>query len=70
MFEPTCAIVASRNLFLTEWMTTLQRPTGTLDVWSAYRFGEMNYQHRHETGICAASVRENTQPDSFRYLPS
>jgi uncharacterized protein YqjF (DUF2071 family) len=54
--------------FLSEWLNNrfslqLGRPLFGLP----YRFGEFNYQHRHETGILTGAVREPIKGASFAY---
>jgi uncharacterized protein YqjF (DUF2071 family) len=54
--------------FLTEWMNnpfSVRLGPGTFGL--PYRFGELNYQHRHETGILRGSVREKIPHHAFGY---
>jgi uncharacterized protein YqjF (DUF2071 family) len=54
--------------FLTEWMNNpLSVRLGPLTFGLPYRFGELNYQHRHEVGNFSGTVREPNRGDSFCY---
>jgi uncharacterized protein YqjF (DUF2071 family) len=55
-------------LFLTEWMNN--RFSVRLGPWTfglPYRFGELNYEHRHENGSLSGTVRETIRGPSFEY---
>ncbi|HEX4264539.1 MAG TPA: DUF2071 domain-containing protein [Verrucomicrobiae bacterium] len=54
--------------FLTEWMNNpFSVRLGPLTFGLPYRFGEMNYKHRHEDGFLTGAVRESTDGSSFAY---
>jgi hypothetical protein len=54
--------------FLSEWMNNrFSVRLGPLAFGLPYRFGEMNYRHRHETGILNGEVCEKIGGGSFVY---
>jgi uncharacterized protein YqjF (DUF2071 family) len=54
--------------FLKEWMNNpLSVRLGPWTFGLPYRFGELNYQHRHEIGVLNGTVREHTGGNSFCY---
>ncbi len=54
--------------FLTEWMNNpISVHLGPITFGLPYRFGEMNYQHRHEEGILSGTVREMVDGPALNY---
>jgi uncharacterized protein YqjF (DUF2071 family) len=54
--------------FLSEWMNNrFSVRLGPLTFGLPYRFGELNYQHRHETGPVNGVVREKNARPSLAY---
>jgi uncharacterized protein YqjF (DUF2071 family) len=54
--------------FLTEWMNNpLSVRLGPWTFGLPYRFGALNYEHRHENGNVTGSVRETIHAPSFQY---
>jgi uncharacterized protein YqjF (DUF2071 family) len=57
--------------FLTEWMNNpLSVHLGPVTFGLPYRFGKTNYQHHHEEGELAGTVREKTRAEMFSYYGS
>ena len=57
--------------FLTEWMNN--RVSVGLGPWTfglPYRFGELNYEHQHESGQLRGNVRETISGPTFHYEAS
>jgi hypothetical protein len=54
--------------FLSEWLNNpLSVRLGPLTFGLPYRFGELNYQHRHEIGTLNGAVTETIHQMSFAY---
>jgi uncharacterized protein YqjF (DUF2071 family) len=54
--------------FLTEWMNNrFSVRLGPVTFGLPYRFGDLNYQHRHEEGILSGNVRETTLGAALTY---
>jgi uncharacterized protein YqjF (DUF2071 family) len=54
--------------FLSEWMNNrFSVRLGPLTFGLPYRFGELNYRHRHDAGILSGEVRETIRGPSLAY---
>jgi hypothetical protein len=54
--------------FLTEWMNNpISVHLGPVTFGLPYRFGKMNYQHRHEEGTLNGTVHETTNGPTLNY---